>query len=59
MSQGGRTRSRQATSHAQNNWMISKIFHVSPLVTVQKIDQRARWGAGDKKILLRVYFKMR
>ena len=46
--QGGRTRSRQAPSHARNNWTISKIFHVSPLVTVQKIDQRARWGAGGK-----------
>ena len=45
---GGRTRSHQATSHARNNWMISKIFHVSRLVNVQKIDQRAHWGAGDK-----------
>ena len=28
--------------------MISKIFHMSPLVTVQKIDQRTRWSAVDK-----------
>ena len=28
-------RPRQATSHPQNNWMISKIFHVSPLVTTK------------------------
>ena len=46
--QAGRTRTRQATSHARNNWMISKIFYVSPLVTIQKIDQRACWSAGDK-----------
>ena len=46
--QGGRTRLCQATSYARNSWMISKIFHLSPLVTVQKIDQRARWGSVDK-----------
>ena len=42
--QGARTRSRQATLHARNNWMISKIFHVNPLVTVQKTT-KGRVGA--------------
>ena len=42
ITQGGRTRLHQATSHARNNWMILKIYHVSPLVTVRKIDQRVR-----------------
>ena len=38
--------------------MISKLFHVSPLVIVQKIDQRVHWGTVDKQILLCVHLNL-
>ena len=44
----GWDKAHQIMSRGQSNWMISKLFHLSPLVTVQKTDQRVHWDAMDK-----------
>ena len=38
--------------HDQNNSIFAKIFHVSPLVPVQKSNSGARWGLVDIVVLL-------